>query len=621
MDNDPDSRPPNRLLDVVMDGDYGFKFRFGRSGLHPFQSWNGELPGTLPMVGATGEAASSILACDQTSLPPEYREAILVTAPWDHQIEIHRPKPFGASLRADRNILVQGDESFRPVGIATAPDGSVYFTDWVDPRYNVHGQGRLWRLSVKPGPKIKPGSPLNLGANASRRKMQRLATASSMNRLRELRASLADGDPFIRSAAIIVLAKPMFRAAVEKELESPSAAIRLGALLALRRAGVSNATEVISKRLADADEQVRRLALVWAGEQQLIALTNRLGVALSAGPVSATLLSIHAATALILAKAAKIDPGAGGGSGAGQVIFFNLNESVSPQPSIEVLKASPAKTPLQARLDAVRQLAHTTDAAAIALLKRIVADAVESAELRCEAIVSLLGGSLESRFLIVLLDDASPEVRIEAARALRGRARELPVRDALRRKLEPVGDSNAALTEQARFVLAGADEQSVLSSPMPRPVTDDEWRQQLAGNGDAASGRRIFFNPTVGCARCHRVEDYGGQIGPDLSAIERGGFREKLMQSILHPSYDIAPQFVAHTIETKDGQEFTGLLIGQSVNDGTTLSMADGRAVLIPPALIKAQSQSDVSLMPEDLANALTIQDFRDLLAFLLSRK
>jgi hypothetical protein len=42
---------------------------------------------------------------------------------------------------------------------------------------------------------------------------------------------------------------------------------------------------------------------------------------------------------------------------------------------------------------------------------------------------------------------------------------------------------------------------------------------------------------------------------------------------------------------------------------------------LIPPSRIAAQTQSKVSLMPESLADALTVQDFRDLLAFLLSRR
>ena len=617
VDNDPDSRPPNRLLDVVMHGDYGFKFRLGRNGLHPFQSWNGELPGTLPMVSGTGEAAASILPCDRTSFPAEYREAILITAAWDHQIEVHHPKPFGASLRADREILVQGDESFRPVALAAAPDGSVYFSDWVDESYNVHGKGRLWRLSAKA--KAKPGPALAFAANASRRKMERLASPNSAERLAELVPALADNDPFIRSAACVGLSRPAFREAVGKELMNKSPALRLGALLALRRAAITNATDVVSNMLADPDGQVRRMALVWAGEQELVSLTNRLAVAMSSGPVSPTLLSTHAAAARILGKAAKVERSAS--DGPGQVTYFDLNERVAPPPSVEVLKTPAAKMPLQVRIDAVRQLALKTNASAIVLLKRIAADPKENEELRCEALVALAGGALQCSFLIALLDDSSSSLRVEAVRALRGRASELPVREALRRVLDSDVSGAAAVKEQARFVLAGAADQVALARPTARPGSDDEWRKALAGKGDAASGRRIFFGASAGCARCHRVEDYGGQIGPDLSTIARGSDREKLMQSILHPSRDIAPQFVTHTIETKDGQEFAGLLIGQSVNEGATLFMADGRAVLVPPSQIASQTQSKTSLMPEGLAEALTMQDFRDLLAFLVSRK
>jgi putative membrane-bound dehydrogenase-like protein len=36
VDNDPDSRPPCRLIHVVPGGDYGYRFRNGRKGLHPF---------------------------------------------------------------------------------------------------------------------------------------------------------------------------------------------------------------------------------------------------------------------------------------------------------------------------------------------------------------------------------------------------------------------------------------------------------------------------------------------------------------------------------------------------------------------------------------------------------
>src|SRR5207244_3637188 len=61
VDNDPDEMPPCRLLHVVEGGDYGYQFRYGRSGRHPFQSWHGQLPGTLPLASDTGEAQRNIL--------------------------------------------------------------------------------------------------------------------------------------------------------------------------------------------------------------------------------------------------------------------------------------------------------------------------------------------------------------------------------------------------------------------------------------------------------------------------------------------------------------------------------------------------------------------------------
>src|SRR5881409_3109728 len=84
--------------------------------------------GRFASAAGTGEAPSGILDCDFARMPKGYEGALLVTSWGDHFIEAYRPKPFGASLRADREIIVRGDEWFRPVGIATAPDGAIYIT-------------------------------------------------------------------------------------------------------------------------------------------------------------------------------------------------------------------------------------------------------------------------------------------------------------------------------------------------------------------------------------------------------------------------------------------------------------------------------------------------------------
>lgn len=150
VDNDPDSRPPCRLLHVVSGGDYGYRFRNGRMGLHPFTSWNGELPGTLPMVNGVGDAPSGVIAYEFGNFPADFQGNLLVTSAWiHHRIERHQLHRGGASFRSTAEVLIQGDDRFRPIGIAAAPDGSLYVTDWVDPSYNVHRMGRIWRLRAR----------------------------------------------------------------------------------------------------------------------------------------------------------------------------------------------------------------------------------------------------------------------------------------------------------------------------------------------------------------------------------------------------------------------------------------------------------------------------------------
>jgi putative heme-binding domain-containing protein len=197
------------------------------------------------------------------------------------------------------------------------------------------------------------------------------------------------------------------------------------------------------------------------------------------------------------------------------------------------------------------------------------------------------------------------------------------VRSALEKELGTAerNPRDARFVEELRFALHPPATSNDAHDVAGRPASDDEWHRALAGAGDVKSGRRVFFNPAVGCSRCHRIEGRGGQVGPDLSVVAIASGREKLIQSILHPSLDIAPQFVTHEITARDQQTYSGILAGIEADGTVTLMTADGKGMLIPGKEVVSNVPSKTSLMPEGLANALTVQDFRDLLAFLLSRK
>ena len=77
--------------------------------------------------------------------------------------------------------LCKGDTDFRPTGMAVAPDGSLYFGDWVLKDYPVHGHGRIWRLTVpadERAEKFPPRSAADEAATKLGDSPSRLAAAS-----------------------------------------------------------------------------------------------------------------------------------------------------------------------------------------------------------------------------------------------------------------------------------------------------------------------------------------------------------------------------------------------------------------------------------------------------------
>jgi putative heme-binding domain-containing protein len=143
----------------------------------------------------------------------------------------------------------------------------------------------------------------------------------------------------------------------------------------------------------------------------------------------------------------------------------------------------------------------------------------------------------------------------------------------------------------------------------------------LSLKGDAARGREVFFlaAPTR-CGGCHQVLGTGSSVGPDLTHVGTKYRPEQLLEQILDPSKEVAPEFAAYLLVTRSGQAQLGLLKERNEKE-VVLKDAQGNLVRVPAGEVKSLEPQRESLMPQLLLEGLTRQAAADLVAYLASLK
>jgi putative heme-binding domain-containing protein len=163
----------------------------------------------------------------------------------------------------------------------------------------------------------------------------------------------------------------------------------------------------------------------------------------------------------------------------------------------------------------------------------------------------------------------------------------------------------------------------------PVRVTDEEvWKlvafvKRLGSQGllekapgDAASGRVVYEKS--GCASCHRIEQQGGSLGPDLTSIGRRRGLTFLAESLVKPEADIPINYRAIQIVLRSGQTVTGVRLNF---DDLSIQVRDTRNN--PRSFLRDNIQDirydKPSLMPSYASMSKTNLD--DLIAYLHSLK
>jgi putative heme-binding domain-containing protein len=134
--------------------------------------------------------------------------------------------------------------------------------------------------------------------------------------------------------------------------------------------------------------------------------------------------------------------------------------------------------------------------------------------------------------------------------------------------------------------------------------------------GNPAKGRELM--KTQACAACHSIADGDPKRGPDLTRIGAALDREAIAEAILKPDAVIAESWV--DVTTHDGTTHQGTLVEKSATQIVVRNIA-GIPTTLKPAEVKEIKTSASTLMGPHLMDALTMEQFADIIAYLHSLK
>ncbi len=554
----------------------------------------------------------------------------------------------------------------------------------------------LLPLLKDPSPRVRSFAAIALGNLKSRE-----ATPALIEALREN----DNTDPVLRHALCSALAGCNDSVLLLAASNDPSTAVRLGAIVALRRLKHVG----LAKFLQDADPLVVAEAARAIHDESIHDAMPELAALL---PKAASLLSLPPGTKeapapqdAILRRAINAAFRTGNPSNATALAqFVSLNEApeafrlqaiqalsswatpprldrviglfrplpqrdVAPsitalKPHLSTLLAEAPAAPNAVRIEALQLLQKHGEQLANPLinLPAIVSNVAEDAAVRVEALQTL--ASLKEPKLPEIVSLAATD----KAEALRKAATKLRIElhlpgggvDSLAKLLEigTPGEKQNVLTELSSLSEAGTaaifEQQldllsagklpgevhlELLEAAAKRPepaikarltrlqtavaaqtATDplSAHRPALLG-GNAAEGRRIFMEKAeASCVRCHKVQNEGAEVGPNLTGVGKRQTREYLLESIVEPNAKIAQGFETVIVTLTDGSVHAGILKADSAEE-LTLMPPTGILEKLPKSQIKTRESGPSGMPP--LAAVLSKREIRDLVEYLSSLK
>jgi len=511
----------------------------------------------------------------------------------------------------------------------------------------------------------------------------KLKVASTTSPLAEMLRENADQDPMLRHAGVMGLTGTGDVAALVALADDPSASVRMGALLALRRL----ASPEIARFLNDpqpllVEEAARAIhdVPIQGAMPQLAALVSRsdltsdallrrvlnanfrLGTAEHAKAVAQYATRSDAPEAMRVEAVKML---ADWSEPAPTDRVHNQWRPLEPRsPEIASQAFRVALPGLMTASDAVRSETVET-AAKLGIIEigptlvRLAEDKSQTAAQRVaaiEALMALKDSQLE-KVMRTALTDAQPAVRAAGRRVLA----ELHPAEAVAALQAALEEGTQLEQQSALATLAKLDDERVdgiLSNWMERLLAgevdagvqlelleaaaqrqnsrlaeqlskyeaarpqDDPLAayQETLHGGDAQRGSEIFYyRAQVSCVRCHAIDGTGGEVGPNLTHLGGEKDRRYLLEAIVDPNRTIAKGFGTAMLILDSGKIVSGI-VREEDEESLRLITAEGNFLQIAKDEIDERLEGQ-SAMPADIAKQLTKRDVRDLVEFLSQQK
>ena len=295
-------------------------------------------------------------------------------------------------------------------------------------------------------------------------------------------------------------------------------------------------------------------------------------------------------------------------------------------PDLAKLLAKPT-TDTEARLAIIKALGRLDPVGSAPALKELLESPSEPSLARAEAASALADQNTPETRATLLGALATAPQRLQAKIALAlasGKTGAEGLLDAVEAgKASPRLLREKAILERLRVTKPEGGEARIATLTSKLPAATEE-RQKLIearlarfdrSKADTGLGAKVFEK---NCMICHQLDSKGASIGPQLDGVGGRG-TERIMEDVLDPSRNVDRAFRYSTVTLKNDEVISGL---QRREEGELVVFADstGKEISVPKKDIKERVESQYSLMPDNFGEALPIEDFDNLIAFLLTK-